>query len=154
MEFVIITGMSGSGKSRAIAAMEDIGYYCVDNLPPRMVKSFTDLCLQAADKVDKVAIVIDARSREIFGDIFEGIEEFLEAPGGFQLMFLDCTMRCLSSGETRRKHPLMNDKNTSIEAAVAEERRLLSKVRDNANYVIDTTYLSVRQLRDKIIATF
>jgi|GEM_PF-2782856 len=72
MEFVIITGMSGSGKSRAIAAMEDIGYYCVDNLPPRMVKSFTDLCLQAADKVDKVAIVIDARSREIFGDIFEG----------------------------------------------------------------------------------
>ncbi len=75
MEFVIITGMSGSGKSRAIAAMEDIGYYCVDNLPPRMVKSFTDLCLQAADKVDKVAIVIDARSREIFGDIFEGIEE-------------------------------------------------------------------------------
>ena len=156
MEFVIITGMSGSGKSRAIAAMEDIGYYCVDNLPPRMVKSFTDLCLQAADKVDKVAIVIDARSREIFGDIFEGIEEFLEAPGGFQLMFLDCDDAVLVQRykETRRKHPLMNDKNTSIEAAVAEERRLLSKVRDNANYVIDTTYLSVRQLRDKIIATF
>ena len=136
MEFVIITGMSGSGKSRAIAAMEDIGYYCVDNLPPRMVKSFTDLCLQAADKVDKVAIVIDARSREIFGDIFEGIEEFLEAPGGFQLMFLDCDDAVLVQRykETRRKHPLMNDKNTSIEAAVAEERRLLSKVRDNANY--------------------
>ena len=156
MEFVIITGMSGSGKSRAIAAMEDIGYYCVDNLPPRMVKSFTDLCLQAADKVDKVAIVIDARSREIFGDIFEGIEEFREARGGLQLMFLECDDAVLVQRykETRRKHPLMNDKNTSIEAAVAEERRLLSKVRDNANYVIDTTYLSVRQLRDKIIATF
>ena len=156
MEFVIITGMSGSGKSRAIAAMEDIGYYCVDNLPPKMVKSFTDLCLQAEDKVDKVALVIDARSREIFGDIFEGIEEFLEASSGFQTLFLDCEDATLIQRykETRRTHPLMDDENTSIEEAIAEERRLLSRLRECADYVIDTTYLSVNQLREKVVGIF
>ena len=127
MEFVIITGMSGSGKSRAIAAMEDIGYYCVDNLPPKMVKSFTDLCLQAEDKVDKVALVIDARSREIFGDIFEGIEEFLEASSGFQTLFLDCEDATLIQRykETRRSHPLAEECD-SLEGAIALERRMLA----------------------------
>ena len=156
MEFVIVTGMSGAGKSRAIAAMEDIGYYCVDNLPPKMVRSFTDLCLQAGDKVDKVAIVIDARSREIFGDIFEGIEEFVNAPNGFQTLFLDCDDATLIQRykETRRRHPLMDDENTSIEEALAEERQLLSKLYSSADYVIDTTYLSVNQLREKVVGIF
>ncbi len=73
MEFVIITGMSGAGKSQAVAALEDIGYYCVDNLPPRLLRSFAGLCMQAENQTDKVAIVMDVRSREVFGDIFEGV---------------------------------------------------------------------------------
>lgn len=156
MEFVIITGMSGSGKSRAIAAMEDIGYYCIDNLPPKMVKSFTDLCGQSGEKVDKVAIVVDARSREIFGDIFEGIQDFVDSSSGYETLFLDCDDAVLIQRykETRRKHPLMDDETVSIEEAIAEERGLLSKIRDNADYMIDTTHLSVSQLREKVIGIF
>lgn len=156
MEFVMITGMSGSGKSRAIAAMEDIGYYCVDNLPPKMLKSFTDLCNNAGDKLDKIAFVVDARSKEIFGDIFESIEPFMNADTGFQLLFLDCDDASIIQRykETRRKHPLMDEANTSVEEAVAKERRLLSRIRAGADYVIDTTYLSVNQLREKVVSIF
>ncbi|WP_101911522.1 RNase adapter RapZ [Marasmitruncus massiliensis] len=156
MDFVLITGMSGSGKSRAIAAMEDIGYYCVDNLPPKMVRSFVDLCAQADDKIDKVAIVIDARSKEIFGDLFDGLEEFVGVAGGFQTLFLDCDDSILVQRykETRRKHPLMDQENPTVEGAISEERRLLSKIRDNADYIIDTTYLSVNQLREKVVDIF
>lgn len=156
MDFVLITGMSGSGKSRAIAAMEDIGYYCVDNLPPKMVKSFVDLCMQADDKIDRVAIVIDARSKEIFGDLFDGLEEFVGVAGGFQTLFLDCDDSILVQRykETRRKHPLMDQENPTVEGAISEERRLLSKIRDNADYIIDTTYLSVSQLREKVVGIF
>ncbi len=156
MDFVLITGMSGSGKSRAIAAMEDIGYYCVDNLPPKMVKSFADLCTQADEKIDKVAIVIDARSKEIFGDLFDGLEGFVGVAGGFQTLFLDCDDSILIQRykETRRKHPLMDQNNPTVEGAILEERRILSKIRDNADYIIDTTYLSVNQLREKVVGIF
>lgn len=156
MDFVLITGMSGSGKSRAIAAMEDIGYYCVDNLPPKMVKSFADLCAQADEKIDKVAIVIDARSKEIFGDLFDGLEGFVGVAEGFQTLFLDCDDSILIQRykETRRKHPLMDQNNPTVEGAILEERRILSKIRDNADYIIDTTYLSVNQLREKVVGIF
>lgn len=156
MEFVIITGMSGSGKSRAIAAMEDIGYYCVDNLPPRMVGTFTDLCGQEGARVDKVALVIDARSREVFGDIFDGLKELIDSDSGFRTLFLDCDDSVLIQRykETRRKHPLLDANDVSIEEAVREERRLLSRIHESADYIIDTTYLSVAQLREKVIGIF
>ena len=136
--------------------MEDIGYYCVDNLPPKMVRAFTDLCMQADQKAEKVAIVIDARSREIFGDIFDELEEFFESASGFRILFLDCDDATLIQRykETRRRHPLMDEQNTSIEEAVAQERSLLERMRQNADYVVDTTYLSVNQLREKIVAMF
>ncbi len=155
MYFLIVSGMSGAGKSRAVATLEDLGYYCVDNLPISLIPRFTDLCLQAADKVDKVAIVIDARSREIFGDIFEGIEEFLEAPGGFQLMFLDCDDAVLVQRykETRRKHPLM-EKGMSMTAAIEKEREMLSGLRDRADFVVDTTGLSAAGLRERLLTLF
>lgn len=155
MDFVMITGMSGAGKSRAVAAMEDIGYYCVDNLPPRMVKSFTELCVKAPDKMDKVAIVVDARSREIFGDIFESVEDFIDTCG-FRLLFLDCDENVLIQRfkETRRRHPLMNEKMASVEEAIARERQMMKRIRESADYLIDTTYLSVSQLREKISGFF
>lgn len=148
--------MSGAGKSRAIAAMEDIGYYCVDNLPPKMVRSFTDLCMQANDRLDKVAIVVDARSREVFGDILEGISDFVDAPSGFHTLFLDCDDAVLIQRykETRRRHPLMDEATASVEQAVAQEREVLAKLKDTADYVVDTTYLSVTQLREKVVDIF
>lgn len=156
MEFVIITGMSGAGKSRAIAAMEDIGYYCVDNLPPKMVKSFTELCMSAEKKLDKVAIVVDARSREVFGDIFEGIREFTNADSGFQILFLDCDDGVLIQRykETRRRHPLMDEQVTSVEEAIKIERRMLEQIQECADYQIDTTHLSNMQLREKMVGIF
>ncbi len=90
MEFVIITGMSGAGKSQAVAALEDIGYYCVDNLPPRLLRSFAGLCMQAENQTDKVAIVMDVRSREVFGDIFEGVSQLLDDRRSARILFLDC----------------------------------------------------------------
>lgn len=156
MQFVIITGMSGSGKSKAVAAMEDIGYYCVDNLPPKMVRSFTELCAQSSHRLEKVALVVDARSRETFGDVFEGIRDFLGNESGFQTLFLDCDDSVLIQRykETRRKHPLMDESNASVEAAVSKERALLEPIRERADYVIDTTYISINQLREKVIAIF
>lgn len=155
MDFVMITGMSGAGKSRAVAALEDIGYYCVDNLPPKMVKAFTELCLQAPDKMEKVAIVVDARSKEIFGDIFDNIEEFIDTCG-FRLLFLDCDSNVLIQRykETRRRHPLIDDKTASVEDAIFRERQMLSRIQGCADYVIDTTYLSVNQLREKVVNFF
>ena len=157
MEFVIITGLSGAGKSRAIAAMEDIGYYCVDNLPPKMLSAFTGLCLQAGEeKLDRVAVVVDARSREVFGDIFEGVREFLEGPSRFRTLFLDCEDAVLIQRykETRRRHPLMDEQTASVEQAVAQEREILRRMRESADYLIDTSYLSVRQLREKVVDIF
>lgn len=156
MQFVIITGMSGSGKSKAIAAMEDIGYYCVDNLPPKMVCAFTELCLQSGDKLEKVALVVDARSRETFGDVFEGIQDFLGKDSGFQTLFLDCDDNVIIQRykETRRRHPLMDEQNTSVELAVTMERKLLEPIRERADYVIDTTYISINQLREKVVSIF
>lgn len=156
MQIVIISGMSGSGKSRAIAAMEDIGYYCVDNLPPKMVRMFTDLCTQSADQIDKVAIVVDARSREIFGDIFEELHSLLDEGGSFRTLFLDCDDATLIQRykETRRRHPLMDEQTLLIEDALVRERQLLAKIRDNAEYVIDTTHLSVAQLREQVVGIF
>lgn len=153
MKFVVITGMSGAGKSRAIAAMEDIGYYCVDNLPPKMMKSFTTLCMQASDRMDKVAMVVDARSKEVFGDIFEGIQD---VDGGFELLFLDCDDSVLVQRykETRRKHPLMDEQVTTLEEAILRERLLLHRLQDGADYLIDTTYLSNAQLREKVVGMF
>lgn len=155
MDFVMITGMSGAGKSRAVAAMEDIGYYCVDNLPPKLVRSFTELCLKAPEKMEKVAIVVDARSREIFGDIFEGVEELIDT-GGFRLLFLDCDDNVLIQRfkETRRRHPLMDEDTASVEEAIIRERRMMARIRESADYLIDTTYLSVNQLREKLTSFF
>lgn len=156
MEFVIITGMSGAGKSRAIAAMEDIGYYCVDNLPPKMVRSFTQMCAQASGQVEKIAVVVDARSREIFGDIFQGILAFSEGDAQMRVLFLDCDDAALIQRykETRRRHPLMDATHPSVEEAVAEERLMLKKVRERADYVIDTTLLTVNQLRERVVGIF
>ena len=156
MEFVIITGMSGAGKSQAVAALEDIGYYCVDNLPPRLLRSFAGLCMQAENQTDKVAIVMDVRSREVFGDIFEGVSQLLDDRRSARILFLDCEDSVLIRRykETRRSHPLMGRDRISIEQALSAERPLLERIRESADYVIDTTYLSAKQLRERVVGIF
>lgn len=108
MEFLIVTGLSGAGKSRAVDALEDIGFYCVDNLPPVMISVFYDLCLASQGMPKKVAVVTDARGGEFFKDLKDALE-LLESQGrGYKILFLDAKEHIIVNRyqETRRKHPL------------------------------------------------
>ena len=80
MEFVIVTGLSGAGKSRAVDALEDIGFYCVDNMPPKLLPKFAELCMQSQNKLSKVAIVMDVRGGELFNDLFDGLDDLKRQP--------------------------------------------------------------------------
>ena len=143
MEFVILTGLSGAGKTNALHAMEDSGYYCVDNLPPLLLETFYDLCDNSTDnRMKKVAVVADARSGEMFADIPEVISKLRLEGKQFKILFLDAkpnTLLVRFKG-TRRKHPLIGEiASGSIEEAVELENELMNEVKAMADYVIDTT---------------
>ncbi|HAN44451.1 MAG TPA: RNase adapter RapZ [Ruminococcaceae bacterium] len=152
MEFVIVTGMSGSGKSQAINALEDIGYYCVDNIPPKLIVQFAQLCTQFSVKIEKMAIVVDSRSRSMFGDLSDGIVEMKNFSDNCKIVFLDADNNVLIKRykETRRKHPLLSPEYNTTDKALNLERKLLENIKSQADYIIDTTYLSISQLKDKI----
>lgn len=156
MEFVVVTGMSGAGKSKAADALEDIGYYCVDNMPPVLLPKFAELCLQAKEDVSRVALVADVRSRDSFGDLWESLERLKESQVVFKLLFLDCEEGVLAHRfkETRRQHPLYDRAGGSTERAIAMERKLLEQVRYHADYLVDTTHLSTGQLKERISQMF
>ncbi|MBQ9472024.1 MAG: RNase adaptor protein RapZ, partial [Ruminococcus sp.] len=109
MEFVILTGLSGAGKTNALHAMEDIGYYCVDNLPPLLLDTFYDLCDNSADnRMKKVAVVADTRSGEMFAEIADVITKARQSGKNFKILFIDAKPATIlvRFKETRRKHPL------------------------------------------------
>ena len=156
MEFLIITGQSGAGKSIAMKSLEDIGYYCADNIPPALIPTFYELCEKSADKhLKKIAVVTDVRSGSAFDDLFSCLDKLWTENKKCKILFLDAGDDILLHRfkETRRKHPLSDDTD-SIEAALEMERRLLSPVRTRADYVIDTSLLSSAQLRERISAMF
>lgn len=158
MEFIIITGLSGAGKTNALHAMEDIGYYCVDNLPPLLLDTFYDLCENSADaRMKKVAVVADARSGNMFTEIADVINRAKLAGQSFKILFLDAKLDTLliRYKETRRKHPLSYElKGGTVEDAVATEARLMQDVKAMADYVIDTTYMNLKQLKERVISLF
>ena len=158
MEFIIITGLSGAGKTNALHAMEDIGYYCVDNLPPLLLGTFYDLCENSADaRMKKVAVVADARSGNMFKEIAQVINNAKLAGQRFKILFLDAKLDTLliRYKETRRKHPLSYElKDGTVEDAVAQEAKLMQEVKAVADYVIDTTYMNPKQLKERVISLF
>lgn len=158
MEFVIITGLSGAGKTCALHAMEDSGYYCVDNLPPLLLDTFYDLCDNSTDaRLKKVAVVADARSGEMFADI-PGVLSKLRLDGKeFKILFLDAKPDVLlvRFKSTRRKHPLIGEIiSGSIEEAVGFENELMNGVKGVADYVIDTTLMNPNELKDRVTTLF
>ncbi len=156
MEFIIITGLSGAGKSVAMKNMEDIGYYCVDNIPPMLVSIFYDLCEKSADEhMKKIAVVTDVRAGETFDDLFASLDKLKASQKKYKILFLDARDDVLLRRfkETRRKHPL-SDNSASMEGAVLLERELLMPVKSRADYVIDTSLLSTTQLKERITALF
>ncbi|MEG2295281.1 MAG: RNase adapter RapZ [Oscillospiraceae bacterium] len=156
MDLLIVTGMSGSGKSNVVDALEDIGFYCVDNIPANMIGKFIDLCTQISDKLSKLAIVVDVRSTSMFGDFSDEIESILKNHEKAQILFLECQNDILSNRYklTRRKHPLVDAACITIEQALQLERRLLENTKNKANIVIDTTHISVAQLKERVCKTF
>ncbi len=155
MEFVIVTGLSGAGKTRAMHAMEDIGFYCVDNLPPALIPVFYDLC-EKSEGLGRAAVVTDTRGGEMFMSFFTAAEALKRDKKPFKILFLDSSDQVLVHRfkETRRKHPLSDDLNGSLEQAVKLERDMLKLVKENADFVMDTSGLSPAQLKGRIAELF
>jgi RNase adapter protein RapZ len=149
-DFVVITGFSGAGKSTAMNVFEDAGYFCVDNLPPAMIRSLVELFMHRGSKVERAAVVSDVRGGVYFEDLRAVVDD-LDALGiTHEVLFLDAGEQTLVNRykETRRRHPLAPD--GSIAAGVAAERKLLESLRGRADLVIDTTGMSVSMLRGRI----
>lgn len=158
MEFVIITGLSGAGKTSALHAMEDIGYYCVDNIPPLLLDTFYDLCDNSVDKrMKKVAVVVDMRSGDMFRELADIISKCKLSGKRFKLLFLDTKRDTLivRYKETRRKHPLAHEfSGGSTEKAVELELELMKSVKSISDYVIDTSYMTPKQLKERVTTMF
>lgn len=154
LQLVIITGMSGAGKTVAIQSFEDMGYFCIDNMPPSLIPKFWEL-IRESGKVTKIALVIDLRSRNFFREIQDMLIE-LENTNLIDttILFLDATDEELVSRykETRRAHPLAMD--GLVTEGIRKERAILEELRGDAQLVIDTTVLSPRQLRERINSEF
>lgn len=156
MELLIVTGMSGAGKSQAANALEDMGYYCVDNIPPAIIPAFVELSSVKGETLNKIAIVTDIRGGELFSDITKVLSELKEREIDYKILFLDASNEVLVKRykENRRKHPLSNNNGFSILHGVEKEREILKVIRQSADYIIDTTYTSVSQLKNSISSMF
>lgn len=156
MELLIVTGLSGAGKSRAVDALEDIGFFCIDNMPPSLISRFAEMAKQSGGKLSKIAVVTDVRGGEMFNDFLTEMDQLKNLGISHKLLFLDCSDPVLIRRykETRRKHPLLNSQDVSVEKAIQQERSILTHARERADYIIDTTNLSSIQLKERISNLF
>ncbi len=153
MEFLIITGMSGAGKSQAANTLEDLGWYCIDNMPSQLIPKFAELCKASTNEIDKVAFIVDIRGEAEFEPLFTQLDALKSQGFNCRTVFLDCSDDVIISRYkfTRRTHPLVAAKNISITEALSHERQILAPAAKRADYVIDTTKLSPGQLREKML---
>ncbi len=149
MDFVIITGLSGAGKSRAAEFLEDAGFYTVDNIPPEFMPKFAEFCMHANGRYDRVALVSDVRSGGSFEPLLHALDELEAMHCPYQLLFMEAALPTIIKRykETRRQHPL-SSAGGSLTDAANRERQLMQPVRDRATYVLDTTsFASTSMLR-------
>ena len=151
MRLVLITGLSGAGKSHALNSFEDLGYYCVDNMPPALISKFADLFSQSENK--KVALVCDMRGYAFFEDLFEALKELEERGIDYEILFLVASDEVLIRRykETRRRHPMGT---MSLPEAIQKEKEALSELRGRANNEIDTSYLKPWELKARIVELY
>ncbi|SDF68700.1 RNase adapter RapZ [Sporolituus thermophilus] len=154
LRLVIITGMSGAGKSQVARAMEDLGYFCVDNLPPALIPKFAELCAQSAGRVRKIALVVDIRGGEFFDTLVQVLEDMEKQGFFYEILFLEAADETLIRRykETRRRHPMAP--HGRISEGISRERDRLEHIRGRATHIIDTSDLSTAQLKDKIADLF
>ena len=155
MELVIVTGMSGAGKSTVATVLEDIGYYCVDNIPPRIITAFVDMSHKGAEGLERLAIVTDMRGGELFKDITEVLDKLDGDVDDIKILFLEAEVGELVRRykENRRSHPMISE-NVSLTEAVSEEKNVLADIRQRADYILNTTYISTSQLKRRIVDLF
>lgn len=157
MQIVIVTGMSGAGKSRAVDTLEDIGYYCVDNMTPKLIPTFVQILRDSSEEREKIAIAADIRLGGSFSHLFNALEILKEMGCEYKVLFLDADNDVILRRyqETRRKHPLMKfDEHSTLQDIIVKEREYLMKARDIADYVIDTSYISTSQLKERVAKLF
>lgn len=154
MRFVIVTGMSGGGKRTAMKMLEDVGFYCVDNLPIQLMDKFIELVTMPNNEIQKVALGIDVRTDQNFEDVLKILSDLKKANYQYELIFMEASDSILIKRykESRRLHPLATDGD--IAKGIAKEREVLAGVRAQADYVIDTTNLLTRELKEEIDRIF
>lgn len=153
MEAVIITGMSGAGKTLALNHFEDMGYYCMENLPPKFIVDFVELINNSTKSIEKLAIVIDVRAR-FFEDLSETIQNLKKMDCELKVLFLDASNRTLINRykELRRPHPV--NPNGALSDSIELEREMLSEIKDNSDIIVDTTRLSASSFKNKLNTLF
>lgn len=154
MRLVVVTGMSGGGKRTAMKMLEDVGYYCVDNLPVQLIETFADLVSERNAELTKVAMGIDVRADQPFDKVMNILDKLREKKISLEVLFLEASDDCLLRRykETRRMHPLSIDGR--VEDGIHKEREILSDIRKSAEYVIDTSSLLTRELKEEIDRIF
>ena len=154
MRFVIVTGLSGAGKSQAVRSMEDMGYYCIDNMPSSLIPKFAEICIGSKGKFDTVALVCDIRGGTDFDELFSGLDDLKRDGYEYDILFLDASDETLIQRykETRRRHPL--DKDGRLPEAISAEREILALMKKRATHIVDTTGKLSQQLRKEIISLF
>ena len=157
MEFLIISGLSGAGKTVAMHSLEDIGFYCVDNLPAALITTFYDLCSNSNDeKMKRVALVTNIRSKSDYLMYADSLSKLKNDNKYYKVLFLDTAENVLLTRykSTRRKHPLSNRDDSTTASAVRLESSLLAPIKQSADFVIDTTNLSAAQLKERVTTLF
>lgn len=154
MKFVIVTGLSGAGKSQVVKAFEDMGNYCVDNMPPQLIPKFAEIYKKSANPHDCVAIVCDIRSGEMFKELSGSLDELAELGYEYEIMFLEASDETLIRRykETRRSHPLAN--GGRVGDGIKKEHEILKELKDNASKIIDTSHMTAAQLKERIAALY
>lgn len=155
MEFVIISGMSGAGKSRAATFMEDMGYFCVDNLPVPLIPKFAELGMAGSEEYDRVVLVTDVRAGALFDGLFQALDELEAMKCPYRILFMDASDDVIIKRykETRRSHPLAEESG-SLEDAIARERSMLLPLRQRADHVVDTSVMSTAKLKGELRRLF
>ena len=150
MKFVIVTGLSGSGKSETMRALEDMGFYCVDNLPPALITKFAELCYQPNSSIDKVALGIDIRGRKFFEALHESLTYLEKENYKYEMVYLDCNDDVLLKRYkmTRRNHPLAKD--MQIPEGIKMERKIMEPLKELSTCIIDTTNMKPKDLKEEI----
>ena len=156
MKLLVVTGLSGAGKSMAVNALEDIGFFCIDNITAGLMPRLIDFALQGENQLNRVAVVLDVRGLRTVQDVDNALAALDEKKVDYEILFLDASDDAIRRRykETRRQHPLTISEGLPVQEAIARERQVLDPLRERAKYIIDTSMLSTAQNRERVCSLF